>query len=296
MSDMRDARVGEENRSGEGPPRAASSAPAGGSAAAKPQAWGNSLQGELVVEHVFHRYVSAGREIDVLDDVSFRIEPGHVACVVGPSGCGKSTLLGLAAGLLRPSRGELRFDGAPVAIGRNRHLGMAFQQPGLFPWMSVRENVSIGLRTRGQSRRDARRIADEFLETVGLADFSDAYPSQLSGGMAQRVGIARALALRPRLLLLDEPFAAVDAFTRLKLQQEFKALLRLERPTVLFVTHDVPEAIALGDVIVVMSQRPASVQRIIPVAREDRDRASPAYARKLAETLACLGVTSDTQD
>ncbi|HSC22282.1 MAG TPA: ATP-binding cassette domain-containing protein [Casimicrobiaceae bacterium] len=296
MSDMRDARVGEENRSGEGPPRAASSAPAGGSAAAKPQAWGNSLQGELVVEHVFHRYVSAGREIDVLDDVSFRIDPGHVACVVGPSGCGKSTLLGLAAGLLHPSRGELRFDGAPVAIGRNRHLGMAFQQPGLFPWMSVRENVSIGLRTRGQSRRDARRIADEFLETVGLADFSDAYPSQLSGGMAQRVGIARALALRPRLLLLDEPFAAVDAFTRLKLQQEFKALLRLERPTVLFVTHDVPEAIALGDVIVVMSQRPASVQRIIPVAREDRDRASPAYARKLAETLACLGVTSDTQD
>ena len=253
-------------------------------------------RGELVVERVFHRYVSAGREIEVLHDVSFRIEPGHVACVVGPSGCGKSTLLGLAAGLLRASGGMLRFDGAPVAIGRNPHLGMAFQQPGLFPWMSVRENVAIGLRTRGQTRRDARRIADEFLDTVGLADFSDAYPSQLSGGMAQRVGIARALALRPRLLLLDEPFAAVDAFTRLKLQQEFKALLRLDRPTVLFVTHDVPEAIALGDVIVAMTQRPASVQRIIPVAREDRDRASPAYARKLAETLACLGVTSDIQD
>jgi len=253
-------------------------------------------RGELVVEHVFHGYAAAGREIDVLHDVSFRVEPGHVACVVGPSGCGKSTLLGLAAGLLRPSRGMLRFDGAQVALGRSPHLGMAFQQPGLFPWMSVRENVAIGLRTRGQSRRDARRVADEFLDTVGLADFRDAYPSQLSGGMAQRVGIARALALRPRLLLLDEPFAAVDAFTRLKLQQEFKALLRLDRPTVLFVTHDVPEAIALGDVIVVMTQRPASVQRIIPVAREDRDRASPAYARKLADTLACLGVTSDIQD
>lgn len=253
-------------------------------------------RGELVVDRVFHRYIAGGRPTEVLNDVSFRIDPGHVACVVGPSGCGKSTLLGLAAGLLRPSSGALRWDGAPVAIGRNPHLGMAFQQPGLFPWMSVRENVAIGLRTRGQSRRDARRVADEFLDMVGLADFKDAYPNQLSGGMAQRVGIARALALRPRLLLLDEPFAAVDAFTRLKLQQEFKALLRLDRPTVLFVTHDVPEAIALGDAIVVMTQRPASVQRIIPVSREDRDRASPAYARKLAETLECLGVTSDIQD
>jgi ABC-type nitrate/sulfonate/bicarbonate transport system ATPase subunit len=160
----------------------------------------------------------------------------------------------------------------------------------------VRQNVAIGLRTRGRSRREARAIADEFLDTVGLGEFRDAYPSHLSGGMAQRVGIARALALKPRLLLLDEPFAAVDAFTRLKLQQEFKALLKLHRPTVLFVTHDVSEAIALGDVIVVMTQRPASVQRIIPVAREDRDRAHPAHGRKLAETLACLGVPSGDEE
>jgi ABC-type nitrate/sulfonate/bicarbonate transport system ATPase subunit len=180
-------------------------------------------------------------------------------------------------------------------MGPTSHLGMAFQQPGLFPWMTVRQNVAIGLRTRGHSRRDAQATADRFLDTVGLADFKDAYPSQLSGGMAQRVGIARALALKPRLLLLDEPFAAVDAFTRLKLQQEFKTLLRLDRPTVLFVTHDVPEAIALGDSIVVMTQRPATVQRIIPVSRGERDRASPAYARKLAETLECLGVTSDME-
>jgi ABC-type nitrate/sulfonate/bicarbonate transport system ATPase subunit len=232
----------------------------------------------------------------VLNDVSFRIPARSVACVVGPSGCGKSTLLGLAAGLLRPSKGALHWDGAPVKMGPTSHLGMAFQQPGLFPWMTVRQNVAVGLRTRGHSRRDAQATADRFLDTVGLADFKDAYPNQLSGGMAQRVGIARALALKPRLLLLDEPFAAVDAFTRLKLQQEFKTLLRLDRPTVLFVTHDVAEAIALGDEIVVMTQRPATVQRIIPVAREERDRASPAYARKLAETLACLGVTSDMNE
>jgi len=252
-------------------------------------------RGELVVDHVFHDYLAGGRRTDVLNDVSFRIPAGSVACVVGPSGCGKSTLLGLAAGLLRPSKGTLRWDGAPVKMGPTSHLGMAFQQPGLFPWMTVRQNVAIGLRTRGHSRRDAQATADRFLDTVGLADFKDAYPSQLSGGMAQRVGIARALALKPRLLLLDEPFAAVDAFTRLKLQQEFKTLLRLDRPTVLFVTHDVPEAIALGDSIVVMTQRPATVQRIIPVSRDERDRASPAYARKLAETLECLGVTSDME-
>jgi len=252
-------------------------------------------RGELVVDHVFHDYLAGGRRTDVLNDVSFRIPAGSVACVVGPSGCGKSTLLGLAAGLLRPSKGTLRWDGAPVKMGPTSHLGMAFQQPGLFPWMTVRQNVAIGLRTRGHSRRDAQATADRFLDTVGLADFKDAYPGQLSGGMAQRVGIARALALKPRLLLLDEPFAAVDAFTRLKLQQEFKTLLRLDRPTVLFVTHDVPEAIALGDSIVVMTQRPATVQRIIPVSRDERDRASPAYARKLAETLECLGVTSDME-
>jgi NitT/TauT family transport system ATP-binding protein len=249
--------------------------------------------GALVVDHVNYHYATSARRTEVLQDVSFAIPSGHVACVVGPSGCGKSTLLGLAAGLLRPASGTVRWDGAEVRIGPNHHIGMAFQQPGLFPWMTVRENVAVGLRTRGHARRDARRIAEAFLDTVGLADFKDVYPGQLSGGMAQRVGIARALALKPRLLLLDEPFAAVDAFTRLKLQQELKALLKRYRPTVMFVTHDVPEAIALGDTIVVMSQRPATVQRIIPVAPEERNRASPAYAHKLAETLGCLGVTSD---
>ncbi|MEO6750133.1 MAG: ABC transporter ATP-binding protein [Casimicrobiaceae bacterium] len=263
------------------------------SAERTPAATGAQAGGVLAFERIFHRYATASGTIDVLDDVSFAVAPGEVACVVGPSGCGKSTLLSLAAGLLRPTRGTVRWDGAEVKLGPNSHLGMAFQQPGLFPWLNVRRNVAIGLTTRGAARRDALRIADEFLDTVGLADFKDAYPNQLSGGMAQRVGIARALALRPRLLLLDEPFAAVDAFTRIKLQQEFKALLKLNRPTVLFVTHDVSEAILLGDVIVVMSQRPAGVVRIIPVEREDRNRASPAYARKLAEALACLGVTGD---
>jgi ABC-type nitrate/sulfonate/bicarbonate transport system ATPase subunit len=250
----------------------------------------------LAFERISHTYVAANGRTPVLDDVTFSVEPGQVACVVGPSGCGKSTLLSLAAGLMRPTSGITRWKGKPVEPGINPDLGMAFQQPGLFPWMTVRQNVAVGLTTRGSSRADARRQADEMLATVGLTGFGDAYPSQLSGGMAQRVGIARALALRPKLLLMDEPFASVDAFTRLKLQAEFKALLKLDRPTVLFVTHDVSEAILLGDVIVVMSARPASVDKIIPIEREDRDRAGPGYARKMTEALSSLGVETDLSD
>jgi ABC-type nitrate/sulfonate/bicarbonate transport system ATPase subunit len=256
---------------------------------------GDGAAGSLVVDQVSHHYGTGASRLDVLADVSFRVPEGAVACVIGPSGCGKSTLLTLAAGLQAPSAGSLAWDGRPLPLGANRDMGMAFQEPGLFPWMTVHRNVAVGLQTRGQSREEARRRTDEMLETVGLSDFANAYPSQLSGGMAQSVGIARALALEPRLLLLDEPFAAVDAFTRLKLQQELKSLLRLVRPTVVLVTHDVSEAISLGDFVVVMSQRPAMVQEIIPIERRERDRASAAYARKLATLLESLGVTSDME-
>ncbi|MGH3503758.1 MAG: ABC transporter ATP-binding protein [Nocardioidaceae bacterium] len=252
-----------------------------------------SGEGDLVVDDVCHHYTTTRRRIDVLDGVSFRVSSGSVACLVGPSGCGKSTLLGLAAGLHAPSSGSLSWDGKPLRLGSNRDMAMAFQQPGLFPWMSVHRNVAIGLETRGHGKRDAAQRTDEILETVGLTDFRSAYPKELSGGMAQRVGIARALVLKPRLLLLDEPFAAVDAFTRLALQQEFKALLEMDRPTVVFVTHDVPEAIALGDNVVVMSDRPATVKRIIPIEREARNRGSAAYSQKLTEILGELGVTDD---
>lgn len=247
----------------------------------------------LAFERISHTYVAPNSRTPVLSDVTFSVAPGEVACVVGPSGCGKSTLLSLAAGLLRPTAGVTHWKGKSIEPGTNPDLGMAFQQPGLFPWMTVRQNVAIGLTTRGASRSDARRQSDEMLAAVGLTGFGDAYPSQLSGGMAQRVGIARALALRPQLLLMDEPFASVDAFTRLKLQAEFKALLKLDHPTVLFVTHDVSEAILLGDIIVVMSARPATVEKIIPIEREDRDRAGPGYARKMTEALRALGVETD---
>lgn len=250
-------------------------------------------EGDLVVDDVRHYYATGRRRVDVLDGVSFQVPSGSVSCLVGPSGCGKSTLLGLAAGLHAPASGSLSWDGRPLRLGSNKDMAMAFQQPGLFPWMTVQRNVAIGLETRGHNKRDAASRTADILETVGLTEFKSAYPRELSGGMAQRVGIARALVLKPRLLLLDEPFAAVDAFTRLALQQEFKTLLEMDRPTVVFVTHDVPEAIALGDSVVVMSDRPATVKRIIPIEPDARNRASTAYSQKLTEILAELGVTDD---
>jgi len=221
-------------------------------------------------------------DVTVLHDLEIEIGRGEFVALLGRSGSGKTTLLRTLAGI-DPAPGHQVLTPAARAV--------VFQDARLLPWKKVWRNVALGLKGA-----DTRARAEAALTEVGLDHRLDAWPATLSGGEAQRVSLARALVRDPGLLLLDEPFAAVDAFTRLKLQQEFKALLKLNRPTVLFVTHDVPEAIALGDVIVVMTQRPASVQRIIPVAREDRDRASPAYARKLAETLACLGVTSDMDE
>lgn len=254
--------------------------------------------GVIEVKELSHKYrLSKGRVIEVLQDLSFVVSSGEVACFVGPSGCGKSTLLNLVAGLSKPASGVVMWDGREIVAGVNPDMAMAFQSPGLFPWMTVRRNVTVGLETRGKTSREAREIADEMLEAVGLTDFASAYPSQLSGGMAQRVGIARAFALRPRLLLLDEPFAAVDAFTRLTLQAEFKSLFDRYRPTVLFVTHDVDEAIAVGDTVVAMTARPGRVKETFAIEQGDHKRGSNAYAHKLGQILASLGVTHEhTED
>lgn len=253
------------------------------------QRFGAGEAGELRADDVSFGYASAAGP--VLDQLSFTVAPSSVTCIVGPSGCGKSTFLNLAAGLLAPTAGTLYWNESPVRLGPSNHLGMAFQQPGLFPWMTVERNITVGLEVRGHTKAQAKTIAHEFLELVGLADVKPSYPRQLSGGMAQRVGIARALALRPRLLLLDEPFASVDAFTRLKLQSELRKMLELVRPTVVLVTHDVSEAITLGDQVIVMSPRPATVTARLRIEDADRDKSSPSYATKLSKILAQLGVT-----
>ncbi|MBT1260399.1 ABC transporter ATP-binding protein [Pseudomonas sp. VS40] len=187
-----------------------------------------------------------------------RIEPGQFVCILGPSGCGKSTLLGALAGHLVPSQGTLQMDGQPV-VGPSQQRGMVFQQHTLFPWRSVRENVAFGLKMRGVAKAERLAAADEILALVGLEGFAERWPNQLSGGMQQRVEIARVLINRPRLLLMDEPFGALDALTRMKMQALLLDIWTRIRTTVVFVTHDIDEALFLADRILVMSPRPGRI-------------------------------------
>jgi NitT/TauT family transport system ATP-binding protein len=187
-----------------------------------------------------------------------RIEPGQFVCILGPSGCGKSTLLGALAGHLVPRQGTLQMDGQPV-VGPSQQRGMVFQQHTLFPWRSVRENVAFGLKMRGVAKAERLAAADEILTLVGLEGFAERWPNQLSGGMQQRVEIARVLINRPCLLLMDEPFGALDALTRMKMQALLLDIWTRIRTTVVFVTHDIDEALFLADRILVMSPRPGRI-------------------------------------
>lgn len=195
---------------------------------------------------------------EAVKSLDCRIEPGQFVCILGPSGCGKSTLLGALAGHLAPSLGRLHMDDEPVA-GPSPRRGMVFQQHTLFPWRSVRENVAFGLKMRGVGKAERLAAADEILALVGLDGFAGRWPNQLSGGMQQRVEIARVLVNRPSLLLMDEPFGALDALTRMKMQALLLDIWTRIRTTVVFVTHDIDEALFLADRILVMSPRPGRI-------------------------------------
>ncbi|HEY8449506.1 MAG TPA: ABC transporter ATP-binding protein [Bacillota bacterium] len=201
--------------------------------------------------------------VEALKGLSFDVAAGRFATFVGPSGSGKTTLLRILAGLERPTRGEVhwRQEDAPGrhASGRPPEVAMVFQEHSVFPWLTVRANVGYGLWVRGVARAERERIVDEWLRRMGLEDFARAYPHQLSGGMRQRVGVARAFALDPDVLLMDEPFSALDAQTRLLLQEELLELWQGAGKTVLFVTHSIDEALLLSDVVFVLSRRPARV-------------------------------------
>lgn len=217
----------------------------------------------LQFEHVTVSY-GTSRSTPALQDVSLAVGASEIICLIGPSGCGKSTMLNLAAGLVRPAAGQVRFDGETI-VGPAPDRGMIFQQYALFGWMTVRRNVEYGLRLRHVKKADRRRIADEQLALVGLSHVAEAFPKELSGGMRQRVAIARAYAVEPHLLLMDEPFGALDALTRWNLIEDLINTWEIRRPTICFVTHDIEEAIALGHRIVVMSSNPGRVARIIDV-------------------------------
>ncbi|MFL7965765.1 ABC transporter ATP-binding protein [Pseudomonas kielensis] len=205
---------------------------------------------------------------EAVQGLDCQIEAGQFVCVLGPSGCGKSTLLGALAGHLQPRSGSLNVDGSSVS-GPSPQRGMVFQQHTLFPWRSVRDNVAFGLKMRGLGKAERHRAADEILALVGLEGFAGHWPDQLSGGMQQRVEIARVLVNRPRLLLMDEPFGALDALTRLNMQELLLDIWTRIRTTVVFVTHDIDEALFLADRLLVMSPRPG---RIIEDLRLDFPR------------------------
>jgi ABC-type nitrate/sulfonate/bicarbonate transport system ATPase subunit len=242
----------------------------------------------LRVVNVSKRYVAPdGREIHALDNISLTIDAGELVSLVGPSGCGKSTLLRLLAGLEGAESGEL-FVGNDRITGPSAQRGLVFQDPNLFPWLTVRRNIQAGLVAQGVLR-EKRGEVDEFLRLVGLEGFSSSYPHQLSGGMAQRAALARALVNHPRVLLLDEPLGALDAFTRMKMQDEVLRLWEARGTTMLLVTHDIDEAIYMSDRIVIMTPRPGRVERVIPVGLErPRHRNEPEFLRMRAQILELL--------
>ena len=227
------------------------------------------------------------RQCLVLDAISISLDVGELVSLVGPSGCGKSTLLRLIAGLDVPDSGELMIGAEPIT-GPNAERGLVFQDPNLFPWLSVRRNIEVGLLARGQLREKCGEV-EEFMRLVGLETFADAYPHHLSGGMAQRVALARALINHPKILLLDEPLGALDAFTRMRMQDEVLRLWQSRRTTMLLVTHDIDEAIYMSDRIIIMTQRPGTIDQIIQVPLDrPRDRSSSDFLRLRGQILELL--------
>ncbi len=218
----------------------------------------------LSVRQVSRRFTLNGEELLALDRVTLDIREGEFVTLVGASGCGKSTLLRLVAGLDRPQSGQILFDGRAVT-DTSLDRGIVFQEPRLFPWLSVEGNVRLALENAAMTEAEKNRTVAEHLDLVGLSGFREAWPHQLSGGMAQRVAIARGLVNRPRLLLLDEPFGALDALTRARLQVELAALWQRERTTTLLVTHDAEEAIMLADRVVVLEARPGRIRSTLEV-------------------------------
>lgn len=243
----------------------------------------------LDVEHISHAFDIDGCVLPVLDDVNFSVKPGEFIALLGPSGCGKSTLLRLVAGLEAPRSGVLREDGDPVT-GPFPSRVVVFQDPTLFPWRTVWNNVALGLEAQGILKSQRPRV-DAAIDLVGLSQFRNAYPHQLSGGMAQRVALARALVNDPKILILDEPLGKLDSLTRITMQAEIVALWQRKGFTTLLVTHDVEEALFLANRVIVFSDRPARIEADIVVDRPyPRHRGDPKLAELRRNILGLLGL------
>ncbi|WP_187436131.1 ABC transporter ATP-binding protein [Bradyrhizobium hipponense] len=233
-------------------------------ASSQPSVKAASKQPAIQVSNLSIVFDTNRGQMIAVDRVSFDVAAGEFVCIVGPSGCGKSTVLNTIAGLELPFEGEILVEGSPVGNPRP-DIGMVFQQPHLFPWKSVRRNIAHGPRMLGRSAKEACAIADDLIAMIGLKRFADAYPNTLSGGMQQRVAIARALANEPRVLLMDEPFGALDAQTRAVMQDNLLELRDRIKATIVFVTHDIDEAIVLADRVLIMSAGPGRILREVAV-------------------------------
>ena len=241
------------------------------------------------IENVSHHFTLEGSDLPVLENISLQVRPGEFVALLGPSGCGKSTLLRLLAWLEQPVSGVLAEEGRAITAPHPSRV-VVFQDPTLYPWRTVYDNVGLGLQIRGESKQAAQSRIDAMLRRVGLQEFARAWPHQLSGGMAQRAALARALVNHPRLLILDEPLGKLDSLTRLRMQQEIVELWQEQNFTTLMVTHDVEEALVMANRVVVFSARPARVLDVIEVEQAyPRRRDDPALVALRSRVLALLG-------
>ena len=245
----------------------------------------------IELSDVWKTFDKGGRPVEALQGVSVNIARNEFAAILGPSGCGKSTLLNMVAGFDAPTRGAVLFDGEPVRAPNPRRA-VVFQEPALFPWYSVLDNVTFGLRTRGMPAASYRARVETIIEQVGLHGFESHYPSELSGGMKQRVGIARVLVMEPDVLLMDEPFGSLDAQTRSLMQELLLSVWERHQQTVLFVTHDIEEALLLADSVSVMTARPGRIKKRLtvdlPRPRSLEVTTSPAFNALKREVLGLI--------
>lgn len=225
---------------------------------------GNNLPVKVKIDNVVKKYSGRNGEMVALNGVSLDIHENEFVCVVGPSGCGKSTLLNIIAGLHEPTSGQVLVDGQAVS-GPGPDRGVVFQQYALFPWLTVQKNVEFGLKLQGMSQDKVEQEAKKYIKMVDLEQFAQSYPKELSGGMKQRVAIARAYAINPKVLLMDEPFGALDAQTRTQLQTELLKTWEKEQKTCFFITHDVEEAIILAQRVIIMSARPGRIKEVVEI-------------------------------
>lgn len=248
----------------------------------------SGLPVKLRTENVGMTFLRDGKSLPVLENINLQVGNGEFVCLLGPSGCGKSTLLSAMAGFLKPTCGAISIDGEIVRGADPRRI-FVFQERGVFPWLTVEGNIGFGLRKLPARERTQR--VDHYIQMVGLEGFGKSYPHELSGGMKQRVEVARALAVNPDVMFLDEPFGALDSITRMVMRIELLRIWQAERKTILFVTHDIDEAVQLADRVVVMSARPGRIQQIVPIdVPHPRDISSPRYLELRDGILGQIGL------